>query len=400
MSRKAGQIEVLTFGFRGFPDVQGGIETHVEHLAPRLVERGIGVTACVRSPYVGSQNAGAWKGVRLLRVWTVRQTQIETVLHSLLCAVLAGLLRPDIVHIHGVGPALFAPLVRLLGLKVVVTHHGPDYDREKWGTAAKLVLRAGEALGMRYAHRRIVISDTIRRIVEERYGTPCVVVPNGIVVQRCPLGLGIVSELELEPGRYILTVGRLVPEKRQSDLIRAFEMAGLAGWKLVIVGAHDHDSSYARSLIRQAQATPGVIVAGFQTGDELRRLYGNAGLFVLPSSHEGLAIVLLEAMSYGLPVLVSDIPPNLEILRDPARSFPTGDIAALADRLGVFCAQRDSAAERDRRRDEVARRYDWDAIAAAIGDVFTDMVGADQAAAANAGLRVPDGDLRERARTE
>lgn len=400
MNRKPGQIEVLTFGFRGFPGIQGGIETHVEHLAPRLVARGFGVTACVRSPYVGPQTAAAWKGVRLRRLWTIRQTHIETILHSLICVIVAGLSRPDIVHIHGVGPALVTPLARLLGLKVVVTHHGPDYDREKWGRAAQLVLRAGEALGMRFAHRRIVISDTIRRTVEERYGTPCDVIPNGIVVHECPRGLGIISELGLEPGRYVLTVGRLVPEKRQSDLIRAFEMAGLAGWKLVIVGGHDHESPYARDLIRQAQATPNVVIAGFQTGEELRRLYAHAGLFVLPSSHEGLAIALLEALSYGLSPIVSDIPANLEIVRDPSRSFPTGDVAALADRLRVFGAQQASAAEREQRRNDVTQRYDWDNIAAAIGDVFAAVVGSDAKPASKAGLRVRHGDQCDKARTE
>jgi hypothetical protein len=127
-----------------------------------------------------------------------------------------------------------------------------------------------------------------------------------------------VVELGLTPGRYVLTVGRLVPEKRQLDLLRAFRGAGLNGWKLAIVGQIDHKNKYADLLASEAALAEDVVMAGFQSGDSLRQLYAHAGLFVLPSSHEGLPIALLEALSYGLPVLVSDIPSNLEVVGEPS----------------------------------------------------------------------------------
>ncbi|XIA62315.1 glycosyltransferase [Bradyrhizobium sp. TZ2] len=147
--------EIYIFGFRGFPDVQGGVETHVENLAPQLASMGFGVTACVRSPYVDKKGSVEWKGVRLLRLWTVRSTYFEALLHSLICALVAGVRRPQVVHVQGIGPALVTPLLRLLGLRVIVTHHGEDYNREKWGWVARSVLRFGEALGMRFAHKRL-----------------------------------------------------------------------------------------------------------------------------------------------------------------------------------------------------------------------------------------------------
>ena len=271
--------------------------------------------------------------MRLLRLWTVRSTYFEALLHSLICALVAGFRRPQVVHIQGIGPALVTPLLRLLGLRVIVTHHGEDYNREKWGWVARTVLRLGEALGMRFAHKRIAISRSIEKLIATKYGKSCEVIPNGVVFPDLPSQTDKVVELGLEPGRYVLTVGRLVPEKRQMDLLRAFSDAELSGWKLAIVGRIDHKNKYADLLASEAALAENVVMAGFQSGEALRQLYAHAGLFVLPSSHEGLPIVLLEALSYGVPVLVSDIPSNLEVVGDPARVFRMGDIAELSAKI-------------------------------------------------------------------
>lgn len=369
--------EVYTFGFRGFPGVQGGIETHAEHLAPQLVQLGYRVTACVRSPYVDPKLDRTWKGVNLLRLWTIRNTYLETLLHSVICSVVAGFRRPEIVHVHGVGPALVTPLLRLLGLQVVVTHHGEDYNREKWGWMARTILRAGEVAGMRLAHKRIVISRSIENLVTTKYGRPCEVIPNGVVCSDMPLQTDEVIKLGLMPGRYVLTVGRLVPEKRQLDLLRAFRQAKLEGWKLAIVGKIDHKNSYAELLTAEARLDDNVVMTGLQRGEPLRQLYAHAGLFVLPSSHEGLPIVLLEALSYGLPVLVSDIPSNLEVISDPAQIFRVGDTCDLASRLASLTSLKLSMNEREAIRRESVRRFDWTDIALKTSAAYRELIAAD-----------------------
>lgn len=374
--------EIYIFGFRGFPDVQGGIETHVENLAPQLVQIGYRVTACVRSPYVDKQ-CREWKGVRLLRLWTVRNAYFETLLHSLICALVAGIRRPEVVHIHGIGPALVTPLLRLFGLRVVVTHHGEDYNREKWGVAARTLLRLGEAMGMRFAHQRIAISRSIERLIASKYGKPCEIIPNGVVFTEPPRETDKVVELGLEPGRYVVTVGRLVPEKRQLDLLRAFSRAGLRGWKLAIVGRIDHKNKYADCLASEAAAADNVVMAGFQSGAALRQLYAHAGLFVLPSSHEGLPIALLEALSYGLPVLVSDIPSNMEVISDTDRIFHMGSIAELSAKLRALSRSRLSAAAREAIRMNCARRYNWAEIAQKTSTAYVGLVNS------GAGARIP-----------
>jgi glycosyltransferase involved in cell wall biosynthesis len=367
--------EIYLFGFRGFPDTQGGIEAHVENLAPRLVRLGYRVTACVRSPYVNSDLDREWKGVHLLRLWTVRNSYFETILHSLVCVSVAALRRPTIIHIHAVGPALVTPLLRMLGLRVVVTHHGEDYNREKWGGAARILLRAGEVFGMRFSHKRIAISRNIAKLVNTKYGKPCAVIPNGVILPAVPVHREKVVALGLEPGRYVLTVGRLVREKRQLDLLRAFRNAGLDGWQLAIVGGTDHRSKYADLLYSEARLKKDVIMAGFQSGEALSQLYAHAGLFVLPSSHEGLPIALLEALSYGLPVLVSDIPSNLEVVSDPAHIFSVGNIPELTAKISALSGLRLTPTEREAHRRSSTHQYDWDEIALRTSAVYDEVVG-------------------------
>ena len=371
MSRR----EVYMFGFRGFPHVQGGIETHAENLAPRVAEFGRKVTVCMRSPYVEPDVSKTWKGTRILRLWTVPNKYFETLLHSVICAIVAAFRRPGLVHIHGIGPAIVTPLLRIVGLPVVVTHHGEDYNREKWGWAARAVLRAGEAMGMRYANKRIAVSHSIGDLIVSKYGQPCEVIPNGVVFSDMPQDSEKVVELGLEPGRYVLTVGRLVPEKRQLDLLRAFLAAALPGLKLAIVGKIDHQNEYADQLVREASGQENVVMAGFQTGDALRQLYAHAALFVLPSSHEGLPIVLLEALSYGLPVLVSDIAPNREVVDDPAHIFHVGDCEEMRAKLSALTARSRDPEEREVVRRDSAVRYDWSDIAQRTLEVYDDLLG-------------------------
>jgi glycosyltransferase involved in cell wall biosynthesis len=356
-------LRVIMLGLRGFPDVQGGVEAHAEHLCPCLKELGCNVEVIVRSSYMPPNRGDQWQGVRYLRVWCPKASVLETIVHSFLGVLVAAWQRPDVLHIQAIGPALMVPLARLLGLHVVVTHHGPDYEREKWGPLARLALHAGEACGMRFSNGRIVISQTISRLVRDKYGLSSDLIPNGVSLPVVPRSISVLQKFGLTPGRYVLMVSRLVPEKRHTDLIDAFARAKLNGWKLVLVGGSEYTDAYASGVLALGQKTDGVVMTGFQSGLALRELYAHAGMFVLPSSHEGLPIALMEALSYGLPVVASDIPAHLEIGLDAAHYFPLGDIAALASRLASFAEKPWPSALREKTRSWLAAREDWRAVA-------------------------------------
>ncbi|MDO6460052.1 glycosyltransferase family 4 protein [Granulosicoccaceae sp. 1_MG-2023] len=358
-------IQVMVLGLRGFPDVQGGVETHCQALYPLLVERGFKVDVLTRAPYADPQ-LKTWQGVRFHRLWSPRSSGLEAMLHSLLGVCYAALRRPDVLHIHAIGPAIVTPLARLFGLKTVVTHHGPDYDREKWGRFARFILKAGEFGGMRFSNARIVISEVIRTLVRQKHGKESTLIPNGVRMPGAAQDgeAQVLDELDLTAGRYVLLVSRMVPEKRHADLIRAFAGAELEGWKLVLVGDVSAADNYVTEVSALAGQTGNVVIAGFRRGAQLAGLLRNAGIFVLPSSHEGLPIALLEAMSYGLPVIASDIPAHLELQLAEPCYFPLGDVDALSARLQAMAADavlREQVAEAGKAM--VREKYDWADVA-------------------------------------
>lgn len=356
-------LRVMMLGLRGFPNVQGGIETHAEHLAPLLVQQGCTLEVIVRAAYQ-PQNVGAvWQGVQFTRLWAPKSKGLEAIVHTFLGVMYAAIKRPDILHIHAIGPALMTPLARLLGLTVVVTHHGPDYDRQKWGKFAQCVLKAGEWAGMRYANGRIVISNVIRELVAYKHCVHAEIIRNGVVMPHLDSCDSHLAQFGLQKQRYILQVSRLVPEKRHLDLINAFLQAKLSGYTLVLVGTSDHPDAYVAQIEQAAREHNNIVLTGFQTGEVLKSLYTHAALFVLPSSHEGLSISLLEALSYGLPVLASDIPANQELELNPMTYFALGNIEMLAEKMQSKLQNPQSIEAKMDKRAWIDSHYNWRKVA-------------------------------------
>jgi glycosyltransferase involved in cell wall biosynthesis len=353
-------MKVLVLGIRGLPNVEGGVETHAEFLYPLLASLRCEIEILVRTPFSppGQRSFGS---IKLTRIWSPRTPGLEALVHSILGVLYAAIVRPDILHIHAIGPAIVTPIARLFGLKVIVTNHGPDYDRDKWGPIARRVLHLGERVGMRHSNARIAISPVIAEIIKSRYDRDSQVIPNGVKVHDTNPGIDKLSVYGLLPGRYFLHVGRMVPEKRQLALIAAYRSICPTDWKLVIAGRLG-DDAYSRA-VKNAAGKAGVILTGFVKGSALEQLYSNAGAFVLPSSHEGLPIAMLEALSHGLPVLATDIPANLAVGLDPGSYFPLDNAAELERELRRLIATPQSEAARSERKSWTAERYDWNRIA-------------------------------------
>jgi len=291
----------------------------------------------------------------------------------------ARLISPDLVHIHAVGPSLLTPLAKLLGLRVVVTNHGPDYERQKWGRGAKYILKLGEKLGGLYADEVIVISRLIQDIIRTRCRREAILIPNGVELPLENCGTDFLTRYQLQPGKYILTVGRFVPEKGFHDLIDAFRQSfngsSKNGFKLVIAGDADHETHYSTLLRKKVGQDPQrIVLTGFVTGEALGQLYQHARLFVLPSYHEGLPLALLEAMSYGLSVLVSDIAAHKEIGLDSRRYFRCGDIDDLRAKMEFFLDKELPDEEKQKMRRQIEEKYNWDKIAEQTIEVYQRVV--------------------------
>jgi glycosyltransferase involved in cell wall biosynthesis len=359
-NKKSGMKIVVT-GTRGIPNIMGGVETHCEEVFPRVARMGYDVTVIRRTAYA-KDSLTEYKGVKIVDLDTPNQMYFEAISHTFLAIFKAKALDADVVHLHAVGPALLTPLARLLGMKVVFTHHGPDYNREKWGKVARMILRLGERMGVTYANEVIVISETINDLVRQKYGRmDCHLIYNGVPTPSFTDAPEYFDELGIHAGKYVLGMCRFVQEKNLHHLVEAYarlkaEHRIAPDVQLVLAGDTDFENEYSLQLKQQAREA-GVILTGFLKGDRLHALLTHAACFVLPSSHEGLPIALLEAMSYRLPVIASDIDANKEVKLPAASYFPVGDVAQLADRIErVF-------ATGAHRVDYDMSRYNWDHIA-------------------------------------
>lgn len=367
-------MKIAVTGTRGIPEILGGVETHCQQLFPRLAKKGLDVTVIRRTQYTeASPGLKEYEGVKLLDIPSPKKKAFEAIIHTTRAVFAAKRMKADIVHIHAVGPALVTPLARLLGLKVVMTNHGPDYERNKWSGLAKRIIHLGERLATRFANEVIVISPNIADSLRRQYGREDThLIFNGVERPTPSPNTDYIRSLGLEPGRYVVGLARFVPEKNFHHLIEAFARLKPEGYKLVLAGDADFEDEYSRSLKQQAREN-GVILTGFIKGEKLRQVMSHAALFVLPSSHEGLPISLLEAMSYGRDVLVSDIPANRLPELSAEDFFPVGDIAALtaalARKIGADCGPTEGRIKPDcgptegRTRQYDLRAYDWDTIA-------------------------------------
>lgn len=362
-------MKILVTGLRGFPNVQGGIETHCQHLYPRLVELGCEVTVLGRTPYIGNEPYD-YNGVSIVPVVSPDKRSLETLVHTYKCSRLVNHYKPDIIHYHAIGPSFFVPFVKSK-VKTVATHHGFDYDRKKWGKFAKAFLRRGEN-HMCKADAVISISQHISDFLISQYNKTPYLIPNGVTLPTVSTDESMCNKWGVTRKKYILFAGRFVPEKCIDDLIAAFTELD-TDWKLVIAGDADHEDGYSRKIKQMGRDNPNIVLTGFISGNELHEIFSNAGAFVLPSSHEGLPIALLEALSYGLPCIASDIPSNRSVGHHSISYFPLHDIRKLTFLLNHEVSK-GSARNEEEIRYFVEKNYNWNTIARQTLEVYKEIL--------------------------
>ncbi len=362
------KLTICHLGHKNVLERSGGIEVVVHELASRMAGLGHNVTCFNRSGHHVSgqelvqKKLKEYNGIHLKYVFTIRRRGLAAITSSISAALCAALGKYDIVHFHAEGPAAMCWLPKLTGKKVVVTIHGLDWQRAKWGKFASKYIMLGEKCAVKYADKVIVLSKNIQEYFWKTYGRETVFIPNGISrPTEVPANL-IQKKWGLEKDDYILFLGRLVPEKGIEYLIKAFKKTATTK-KLVIAGGTSDTDSFVTELKLSSIEDKRILFTGFAHGKVLEELYSNAYLYVLPSDLEGMPLSLLEAMSYGNCCVVSDIPECMEVVEDKALLFPKGNIDKLAKCLQNLC---DNKVTVDKYRSEAAdficAKYNWDDV--------------------------------------
>lgn len=366
-------MKIAMIGQKGVPVQSGGVERHVEELGKRLVQRGHEVIIYNRLGYA-EYDGNEYLGMKLKNIFTIKNKGLEAIIYSFLASFDSLFNNFDIIHFHALGPATMSFIPKIFNKKVVVTVHGLDWQREKWGKFAKLYLKLGEKASIYIPNRTITVSRKLKEYYEANYNKKVYYIPNGINMPKI-VSSNNIKNYGLEKRKYILFLARIVPEKGCHYLLDAFSKLN-TDLKLVIAGGSSYTDTYYRSLKKYESRN--IIFIGEVVGEFVNELYSNALFYVLPSEIEGLPIGLLEAMSYGLCPLVSDIEENMEVIKANmcyGISFRSQNTVSLKEKLIYMINNHEYITQIGKAAQEyVLQMYNWDNAVNQLENLYKDTI--------------------------
>ena len=322
-------MKVAYLGIKGVPS-QWGADRVVEAIARELAGRHEITVYCNRRH---TPAAAALPGIKLVRIPSPPGKHLQPVVYFSLSALHAFFQRYDVVHIHNAEACFVAPLLRLRH-PVMATSHGPAYARDKWGKLGKRLIRLLDVFFVCFPCLLTSVSRPMAEDYQRRYGKPVHYLPNGVDAQPAVDSEAAANTLRARGSRgpyRLFAAGRLDPTKGCHLLLQAYNSA-LVALPLVVIGNMATLPAYSREL--QSMAGERVRFIPFiEAKGELLGFVRGAQVFVFPSMVEAMSMMLLEAVSLGVPIVCSDIPENTAVLDEHALYFRSGDTADLAEKL-------------------------------------------------------------------
>lgn len=356
-------------GHKDMPSRSGGIEVVVERISTILAAQGHQVTAFNRFDETGTPDKpSTYKGIDIRYVVSPQIPGINAAVASFVATLQALKTRPDVIHYHAEGPAMACILASWRHVPTVVTVHGLDWQRSKWGRFAKAYLRFAERTLARHADEVIVLSPGNQDYFRQAYRRETHLIPNGMPPHTYAAPKLIREKWGLEKDGYILFLARITVEKGLHYLLEAYQ--ALHTDKPLVIAGTCLEASYQARLDELARDNPNIRFVGFVTGEAMRELYSNCCCYCLPSEIEGMPLSLLEALSYGCPCVVSDIPENTRIAEAYVHPFRSRDVKALEGQLSAVLAHPMTQAQRDEQVRYIREHYNWDAIVSQTVDVY------------------------------
>ena len=360
------KLNIAILGHKRFPINEGGIEKGVKEHAIRMAALGHNVTVYNR----GSDNINGkdynqeklteYKGVKIVTI-PAPKGAAEVPVYSFLATMHAVFHNYDVISYRASGPCAMIPLAKFFGKRCIASLHGIDSQRAKWGGFAKKYLAFGERIAAKMSDECLVLSENMKEYIRDNYGKETLLFTNGVERPELADVSVIADKFGLEKDGYILSLGRIEPEKGIHYLIEAFKNVD-TDKKLVIAGG-DSNHSYYKKIQKMAKSDSRIILAGEVHGEIKQELYSNAYMFVLPSDLEGMANTLLEAMSYGNCCLISDIPENSEAAKDHAVYFKHSDTDDLQKKIQKLTDDKNLVNKtKEGTADFVVENYNWDIV--------------------------------------
>ena len=311
-------MKIVFIGGRGI-HILGGIENYMLNLTRELTKLGHECVVWCESDH---REVEMLDGVKVIyhpgpksnlicKPWCGLKATVRT---------LVGEKGVSVIHYNAWPASLWCWMPRICGIPSLMEGHGLEWQRSKYSPRAQKILKFMEKVTAKLNHHLIMCSEGQVTYFKEQYGRDSVCIPGAVKLPDldAPNDSDVMARFELKPKKYFLFMGRLVQDKNPDYLIKAFRRAKVDGYKLVIAGGNDAKPEYVEKLHQLGEGCEDIVFTGPVYGQDKAMLLRDAYCFCLPSTIEGLSIVMMEAASYKLPTIASDIDANREFLGDDA----------------------------------------------------------------------------------
>lgn len=352
------KLKIAMIGHKRIPGREGGVEVVVEELATRMAALGHDVTVYNRKNK-NIKQIKEFKGVKIKNIFTVNSKNLDAFIYSFISSICVLFHKYDIIHYHAIGPSAMSIIPHIFGKRIVVTVHGLNYKTPKWKGLGERYLKLGEKIVAKYANEIIVLSKEQQKYFKEKYNRDTFYIPNGVSIQNIEKPEIINKKYGLTKNSYILFLSRLVPGKGLETLISAYRNTNIK-IPLIIAGETNYVNNFYNKILNLINNDERIKLIGFVKGKELSELFSNTRLFIFPSEAEGMAMSLLEALSYNTPCLVSNIPENKEVGKNYVQYFSVGDENDLREQLLFLTKSNNNFNENS--REYILEKYNWEDV--------------------------------------
>lgn len=270
------------------------------------------------------------------------------------------------IHYNAWPASLWNWIPRLFGIPSLMEGHGLEWQRSKYSPRARKIMKFMEKFTAYTNHHLIMCSEGQVRYFRKEYGKESVCIPGAVNLPDLNRinNSDVLEKYNLIKGKFFLFMGRLVQDKNPDYLIKAYKNTMPKGYKLVIAGDNEAMKDYVLSLHELASDNSDIVFTGAVYGEDKDQLLRNAYCFCLPSTIEGLSIVMMEAASYRLPVIASDIEANREFLGDDAIYVKPENTQYLEHAL-IEAVEKPELLEKQANTNynKIIEKYTWDKVA-------------------------------------
>jgi glycosyltransferase involved in cell wall biosynthesis len=304
---------IAIIGTRGYPSYYGGFETAVRRLAPYLAENGWDVTVYGRAGSTMPEDPARDTRVLSLETSGIESKSLSTLTYGLTAALSSAKRKPDVALVMNVANGFWLPILRARGIPTLVNVDGIEWDRAKWGRAAKAMFRAGARATALWGTELLYDAEAIADRWKREFHR------DGVFA---PYGGDVPPDLPVEEGLthrgYVLVVARFVPENSIAEFLTAAKKLS-DRWPIVIVGSTGYGGEFDRQAAALQERSPRVHWLGHVSDDaRLLALWQHAGVYFHGHSVGGTNPALVQAMACGAPIVARDSIYNREVLESSA----------------------------------------------------------------------------------